>query len=311
MLAWGRARGRSAVAIAVAVALAVGVAVRGATRSAAEPTPDPVIAAAGDISCDPVMAWSRTMCHQLETAALLADSGLTAVLVLGDNQYEDGAYAAYIERYEPSWGRVKSITKPVPGNHEYQTPGATGYFDYFGPVAGSRDAGYYSYDVGAWHLIALNSNCGPVRGCGAGTREERWLREDLAAHPAKCVLAYWHHPRYSSGGYDWGSKYEAFWNALYAADADVVLVGHDHHYERFAPQAAAAVADPVRGIRQFIVGTGGKSHSRIRTIQPNSEVRNADTFGVLKLTLHPDSYEWTFVPEAGGSFTDSGSAACH
>jgi len=234
--------------------------------------------------------------------------------------------ADYQGSFEPSWGRVKALIHPVPGNHEYDTGGAPGYFDYFEGVgasngpAGPRGLGYYSFEVGAWHLIALNSNCAFVAGggCAAGSAQEQWLAADLGAHPAACTLAYWHHPRWTSGA-DVGNDPEmsALWNDLYAAGADVLLSGHAHRYERFAPQGAttpaqtAGTADPVRGIREFVVGTGGRDHAAPGLVQANSEVRDTNTFGVLELTLHPSSYEWRFVPEAGGTFTDSGTAACH
>jgi hypothetical protein len=204
------------------------------------------------------------------------------------------------------------------GNHEYLTPGAAGYFDYFngagnahGP-AGERARGYYSFDVGSWHLIALNSVCDEVGGCHAGSPQERWLRADLAAHPARCTLAYWHHPRFSSGLQSSSTRFIPFWQALYEAGVDVVLNGHDHSYERFAPQDPEGQLDPDHGIRQFVVGTGGGSHYGFPgVILPNSEAQNADTFGLLMLTLHPTRYDWEFVPMAGKTFQDSGTAACH
>ncbi len=279
--------------------------------------PDPVIAAAGDIACDPgINAFNggdgtRGACRQKYTSNLLVDGEYAAVLPLGDNQYEGGSLADYRHSYAPSWGRVLDITYPVPGNHEYGTPQAAGYFAYFGRRAGAPARGYYSYDIGAWHLIALNSNCGAVGGCGRGSPQERWLRADLAAHTASCTLAYWHHPRFSSGLHGDDETYIAFWRTLYAAGADVVLVGHDHDYERFAPQDALGRADPARGIREFVVGTGGRSRYPFRLPRPNSEARNFGTYGILTLTLHRNSYDWRFVPEAGKTFTDAGSATCH
>ena len=170
--------------------------------------------------------------------------GYAAVLLLGDIQYEDGAYSKFLASYDPSWGRVKSITKPAPGNHEYQSGSAADYYRYFGAAAGDPAKGYYSYDLGGWHLVALNSNCSFVGGCGAGSPQEQWLRADLAAHPASCTLAYWHHPRFSSGAHGSDATYTAFWQALYDANAEVVLVGHDHDYERFAPQTSERRARP-------------------------------------------------------------------
>ena len=281
------------------------------------PPPDPVIAAAGDIACDPdIPAFNRGegtrgACRQNHTADLIAEEDVSAVLPLGDNQYDFGTLADYRRSYGPSWGRFLAKTYPVPGNHEYSTPQASGYFKFFGARAGNRARGYYSYDIGTWHLIALNSNCGAVGGCGRGSPQERWLRTDLAAHATLCTLAYWHHPRFSSGLHGDDTSYTAFWQALYAAGADVVLVGHDHDYERFAPQDPLGRSDAPRGIREFVVGTGGRSRYPFREPRPNSEVRNFGTYGVLMLTLHEDSYDWRFVPEAEKSFTDSGSTACH
>ncbi len=232
------------------------------------------------------------------------------MLLLGDNQYENGAYSKFLASYDPSWGRVKSITRPTPGNHEYQTAGAAGYYQYFGAAAGDPAKGYYSFDVGGWHLVALNSNCSAVGGCGAGSPQEQWLRADLAAHQTDCTLAYWHHPRFSSGEHGSDSAYTAFFQALYDANADVVLVGHDHDYERFAPQTPAGALDLARGIRQFVAGSGGKNVRTFETVRPNSEARDVSSLGVLELTLGSTGYEWRFRA-AVGSFTDSGSAACH
>jgi len=284
---------------------------------------DPVIAAAGDIACDPTdgnfNGGQGTVgnCRQKATSeVMLGGSSLAAVLTLGDNQYESGTLAAFQGSFDPSWGRLKDIMRPAVGNHEYVTAGAAGYFDYFNGVgqslgrAGDRSKGYYSYDVGAWHLIAINSNCSKIGGCGAGSPQEQWLRADLASHPTSCALAYWHHPRFSSGTHGDNVSMAPIWQALQDAGAELVLAGHDHNYERFARQTASGEADPLRGIRQFIVGTGGKNHYGLSTIKANSEVRNQDTYGVLALTLHPNSYDWQFKPESGRSFVDSGSEAC-
>jgi acid phosphatase type 7 len=264
---------------------------------------DPVLVGAGDIAgCDTTGD---------EQTAKLLDNISGTVFTLGDNVYNSGTAAQFANCYGPSWGRHKARTKPSVGNHEYLTSGASGYFGYFGSAAGDPKKGYYSYDKGSWHIVVLNSNCSPVGGCAAGSAQERWLRADLANHPNKCTLAYFHAPLYSSGEHGSSAYVRPFWNALYQANADVVLSGHDHDYERFAPQDANGVADPERGIREFVVGTGGKSHYPFGTIKPNSQVRNATTYGVLKLTLHAGSYEWKFVPQAGKTFTDSGTTACH
>jgi hypothetical protein len=290
----------------------------------------PVIAAAGDIACNGTATPNATRCQEAGTASLIAAGPkVSAVLPLGDLQYECGDYPNLLRFYDPTWGRFRAITHPAIGTHEYLTtrggsgcdPSTTvsgkGYFDYWNGVnavsgpAGDRTRGYYSYDVGSWHLIALNSNCARVGGCDATSPQGTWLRDDLAAHPGRCTLAYWHHPRFSSGEHGDDLAIAPLWDALYAAGADVVLNGHDHDYERFAPQTPAGIADPTTGIREFVVGTGGKSHYRFTTVQPNSEARNADTFGVLELTLRPDGYDWRFLPTPGGTFTDAGNGTCH
>jgi hypothetical protein len=235
------------------------------------------------------------------------------VFTLGDNAYPAGSSTDYANCYNGSWGRVKSRTMPTPGNHEYQTRGAAGYFGYFGGAAGDPTRGYYSYNLGDWHVIVLNSNsaCGAIS-CAAGSPQEQWLRADLAANTKACTLAYWHHPRFNSGAEHGNlTAVGPFWNALYEFGAEIVLNGHEHVYERFAPQTPNAVADPARGIRQFTVGTGGAQlYPFSSTIQPNSERRSNASFGVLKLTLKAGGYDWQFIP-ATGSFTDSGSGTCH
>ena len=269
------------------------------------PSNDPVLVGAGDIA-----TCSST--GDEATANLLDDIAGT-VITLGDNAYSSGTSAEYTNCYGPSWGRHLARTRPTPGNHEYNTLNATGYYGYFGAAAGDPTKGYYSYDLGAWHIIVLNSNssCTTIS-CAAGSAQDTWLRNELATHTNVCTLAYWHHPRFNSGASHGNNTAVAnFWNALYQYGADVILNGHEHVYERFAPQTPAAVADPTNGIRQFTVGTGGASHYSFGTIQPNSEVRNGTTYGVLKLTLHATSYDWQFVPVTGGTFTDSGTGSCH
>ena len=251
-----------------------------------------------------------------ETAKLVSAIDGATVLTLGDNAYPDGAAEDFRNCYEPTWGQFKERTRPTLGNHEYETEGATGYFDYFGEAAGDPDEGYYSYNLGSWHIVALNSNCGveEIR-CGPGSAQRKWLKEDLAssADEGQCTLAYMHHPRFSSGVKHGGtSTMEPLWEALYEAGAEVVLSGHEHNYERFAPQDPEGRADHQRGIRQFVVGSGGaKSHYPIFDPLPNSEVHNDESYGVLKLTLSPKSYEWRFIPVEGEIFGDSGSAPCH
>jgi hypothetical protein len=273
------------------------------------PSP-PVVVAAGDI------ADCRGGGDEA-TARLVGGIGASTVLALGDEAYPEGSAKDFEECYDPTWGRFIDRTKPVPGNHEYDTRGAAGYFHYFGRAAGESGKGYYSYDLGKWHIVALNSNCKEeeVGDCEASSQQVRWLKADLAANDdKKCTLAYMHHPRFSSGEKHGNTHYvKPLWEALYEGGAEVVLSGHEHNYERFAPQTPAGRADPQRGIREFVVGTGGgKGHYPIS--EPpiaNSEVHNDETYGVLKLTLRPKSYEWRFVPEEGETFTDSGSARCH
>ena len=320
---------RNYISLAVLIALiwiSFGPAKLTGTLEEAHAASDPVIAAAGDIACDPAVInfnegeGNTSFCHQKYTSDLLVDANLAAVLPLGDVQYFCAGYRAFLQSYGPSWGRVKSISHPVVGNHEYLTSGGTdctsdnagaaGYFKYFGSAAGEPTQGYYSYDIGAWHLIALNSNCGDAGGCSYGSPQASWLIADLAAHPNLCTLAYWHIPLFSSGGRT-ADNTQSIWQILYDKDVDVILNGHDHIYERFAPQTPEGTLDTVRGIRQFVVGTGGANLTDIETLAANSEVRNNDAYGVLKLTLHLDSYDWQFVPEAGKTFTDSGTEKCH
>lgn len=263
------------------------------------PPPGAVFVGAGDIG-------RCTSSADEATAALIAGIPGT-VYTLGDNVYESGTATEFTNCYHPSWGQHKSRTRPVPGNHDYLTSGATGYYGYFGAGAGPSGRGYYSYELGSWHIVALNSEVS----MSAGSAQETWLRADLAANPAQCVLAYWHKPRFSSGSHGNLTVSQAIWNLLYDARAELVLVGHDHNYERFAPQTPAGAADPVRGIRQFVVGTGGTGLRSLGTRKSNSEVFDATAHGVLKLTLSAGSYSWQFIPIPGRSFTDSGSGTCH
>jgi acid phosphatase type 7 len=295
---------------------------------------DPTIAAVGDMGCSPYDpsynggAGTATACRQRYVSDLLVDPALVALLDLGDNQYDNGELANYWAVYNPTFGRANAIVYPSLGNADYGTPNAQGFFDYFSAVGvtaritgGSGDAShfpgaaYYSFDIGAWHVIALNSNCADVGGCDAGSPQEQWLKSDLAAHPNHCTLAYWHHPRWNSGMLGNDPSTAAFWTDLYNAGADIVLNGHaNHHYERFGPQNPAGAPDLNEGIREFIVSTGGQSHGAPLPAPNNpatSEVSDYTSFGVLKLTLHPTGYDWRFVPAAGGTFTDFGSGTCH
>lgn len=268
-------------------------------------TGENVLLAAGDIaSCDR---------DTDEQTARILDREPGVVAALGDLVYEQGTPAEFANCYGPTWGRHKARTKPAVGNHEYLTPNAAGYFGYFGPVAGAPNQGWYSYDMpaGGWHIIVLNSNCSRIGGCHVGSSQERWLRADLAANPARCTLAYWHHPIFSSGDRE-RAELLPLYQALYEADVEILLTGHAHQYERFAPQSPTRVDEPVQGIRQFVVGTGGRSlQPDFGTVVPNSEVRNGTTYGVLKLTLVPGIYQWRFLPVANQTFTENGAGTCH
>lgn len=260
------------------------------------PSAPQVFVGAGDIADCAVAGVAAT--------ARLLDAIPGTVFTLGDNAYFSGTREAYRNCYDPTWGRHKSRTRPAPGNHDYDQPGAAPYFEYFGANAGPPVRGYYSFDLGAWHAISLSSNV-PV---GPGSAQESWLREDLAASRAKCTVAYWHHSRFSSGQHGDQGQMRHFWQVLYDAGADVVLSAHDHLYERFAPQDPDGRADPARGIRQFTAGSGGAPLYQFLTIRPNSEVR-ISTWGVLKLTLSQDGYEWEFIPVSGAR--DAGTGQCH
>ena len=292
------------------IAQDAGVSAKKQETSKASPHQDPntfVLVGAGDI------AWCGNLTGAEATAKLI-DKIPGTVFAAGDLAYDKGTYEEFEDCYQPTWGRFKNRTKPTPGNHEYNGSDASGYFRFWGKQAGDPAKGYYSFDLGAWHIIALNTNCdaAALGGCGEGSPEELWLRQDLADHPAVCTLAYFHKPLFSSGqthGNDPSVK--PLWQALYDAKAVLVIGGHDHDYERFAPQNPDGEADAKRGIREFVAGTGGKSQRAFGAPKPNSEVRNNDAFGVLKLTLRPNGYDWQFVPEQGKTFTDSGSGACH
>lgn len=228
------------------------------------------------------------------------------IALLGDIAYQHGSFADFASCFDPTWGPIRDRLRPAPGNHEYETKNASGYFAYFGAIVGSIGEGWYSYDLGSWHLIALNSNCDAIGGCGRGSPQLAWLEQDLASsgasRPGACTLAYWHHPRWSSGRHGTNDMTDALWDALTAAGADVVLVGHDHDYERMKP---------IDGIRSFVVGTGGRSlYEWPGSVLPATEGRANDTYGLLELTLGDGDYAWRFVPATGGSFTDSGQAEC-
>ena len=268
-----------------------------------------VVAAAGDIVCDPAdpnYSGNNTgTCQFRQTANLITSLSVAQVFALGDNQYNEGSLADFQSAYDPTWGAFKGITRPVPGNAEYVTPNAQGYFNYFGSAAHGPE-GYYSFDLGNWHIVALNSNCAQVAGgCAAGSPQEVWLKNNLAADTHKCTLAFDHHPRFSSSGSS--STISALVKDLYNDRAEVLLSGHRHNYERFAPQTPSGAAN-TNGIVQFVVGTGGRSLAGFGTILPGSLAR-LRAFGVLRLSLQSGGYNWNFRRISGGSF-DSGSATC-
>jgi hypothetical protein len=246
-----------------------------------------------------------------ERTANLLDGIVGTVFTLGDNVYDRGTAQEFRECYEGSWGRHKERTRPAAGNHDYRTDDAAPYFDYFGDAAGEKGKGYYSYDLGSWHIVVLNSNCKYVGGCEEDSAQGRWLADDLAKNPARCTLAYWHHPLFNAGEHGNEEAVRPLWEALYEAGAEVVLAGHDHNYQRYAPQDSNGESDPERGIRQFVVGTGGKNHYEIEKRLPNLEVSNDETDGVLKLTLRVDGYSWEFIPVEGEDFRDSDAGTCH
>ena len=275
--------------------------VEATARAPARSPSDPVVAAAGDIA-PPGTGWG----HRATSNRVLTIDP-TVALTLGDNQYPSGTLSDFRRHYGSTWGRFKAKTRPSPGNHDYETAGAAGYFAYFGELAKPEGRSYYSFDLGAWHLISLDSNID----LQAGSRQERWLRADLATTTKRCILAYWHHPRFTSGAHQGDNPWVGpFWNALYTARADVVLNGHEHNYERFARQNPAGRATP-QGIRQFVVGTGGVDLLGFAAPKPNSQVRRSNTWGVLVLVLHRRSYQWRFVSEDGDVVDRGGPVACH
>jgi 3',5'-cyclic AMP phosphodiesterase CpdA len=267
-----------------------------------------VLLAAGDIAeCD----------HQGDeaTAKILARYPKATIAALGDLAYQDGTPEEFERCYGPSWGKFKERTRPATGNHDEATKNAQGYWDFFGNRGGPYDRYYYSYDLAAWHVVVLNSDCWRVGGCDPGDPQVKWLRRDLQEHPAVCTLVYWHRPPFSSGRYGAPkdtARVRPLWKVLYEEGADLLLTGHEHSYERFAPMNGEGQRDEAGGVRLIVVGTGG---GNLRPFKydplPTTEVRNHDTWGVLKLTLHASGYDWEFLSVAGGKFTDSGSARCH
>jgi hypothetical protein len=290
----------------------------------ARATADPVVYAAGDVACDPADPafngglGTATACRQRYTADLMPNGTFDAVMALGDLQYNAATLANFQQSYDLSWGRVKALTRPVIGNHEgtSATSGA-GYCSYFGPAAHCNASGlqggaaFYSFDAGPWHVVVLNSNCAAAGGCDAGSPQYQWLAGDLAASPRACTLAAWHHPRWSSGHDGSNAFMQPIWKLFYDSGGDLVLSGHSHDYERFAPIDGDGAVNPSNGMRSFVVGTGGVYFTGLDgAAAPGSEVRQNTTFGVLRLVLHPTSYDWTFLSESGRPFTDSGTQTC-
>jgi acid phosphatase type 7 len=275
------------------------IALMSAVPISAKQTTEAVLVGAGDISSCGLTGDSQTL--------KLLENIQGTVFTAGDNVYESGSVGEFQNCYAPTWGQVLSRTRPAPGNHEYNTPGAAPYYAYFGARAGEAGKGYYSYELGAWHVVVLNSNLD----ADAKSAQIAWLEADLKAHQTLCSVAIWHHPRFSSGLHGSDARFQPFWETLYADGVDVVLNGHDHNYERFAPQTPQGKPDAKNGIRQFVVGTGGASLRGFLFPRSNSEIRDSSTWGVLKLTLRQNGYAWNFVPVAGGKFTDAGTGVCH
>jgi hypothetical protein len=277
------------------------------------------VVAAGDIACGTGSTDIGVICQQQATYNLLLSLRPYKILALGDNQYERASLGDFNNFFSPTWGRLKDKISPVTGNHEYFTRDAVGYFDYFngrgnfaGP-AGDRNKGYYSYNLGNWHFIALNSNCDKIGGCGRGSPEYTWLKNDLATDTHLCTLMYMHHPLSASDKrtYDLDPPYQPLYQLFYRAGGDLVLVGHSHFYERFARMDSQKHLDSAYGFRQIVVGTGGRSGQLFGTIRPHSEVHAGNVFGVIKLSLRLSDYSWEFVPIPGYTFTDSGTDTCH
>ncbi len=301
--------------VTVVVLLGAGAGLAALRRTGAPTGLEVVVAAVGDMACS---ASSAPDGQSIDGPALcvhgaVSDAVIAArpsvLLALGDMQYEDGAPGAW-DPYDRTYGRLRAITRPVPGNHEYLTPGATGYFSYFGDLAGPAERGYYGFAIGSWYGVALNSECSDVGGCGDSSPQVAWLRRELAEHPARCTLAYWHIPRFSSGHHGDHDSYATFWRVLTEYGVDVVLNGHDHNYERFAPLTADGVRDDNNGIRSFVVGTGGRNLRPAHAPREGSERLIDDTFGFLALKLRGDGYTWSFV-SIDGAMLDGGEDRCH
>ncbi len=298
-----------AVAFSVCLCISPVHATEKTTPDVSSPSPSQLFFAAGDIADCRGVSPQESAANK--TANLLASQIKThreyKILLPGDTTYPVGLPAEFHQCYEPTWGRFKQHTYPAPGNHEYYSPLAYGYHRYFGKQAGSQKKPYYSFNSGNWHIISLDSNLRD----GDFDRQLDWLSSDLKKNRQSCILAFWHHPLYSSGIHGNSGFMKPVWEKLYRAGADIVLSGHDHHYERFAPQDAEGNTDSVYGIRQFVVGTGGARLTPTFRQKPNSETIAEKTFGILKLELRHNNYSWQFMPTEGSSYTDSGTGQCH
>ena len=275
------------------------------------PTPAPaVLIGAGDIAfcgSDPQHDGDEQTAAQIQT--LIAQEPNAAVFTAGDTVYGDGTMAELKKCFDPSWGQFKERIRPSAGNHDYMTDQGAPYYTYFGAAAGEPGVGYYSYDLGVWHIVALNSNCNDIA-CGPNSKQVEWLREDLQSSGKQCTLAYWHHPRFSSGIAGGSGSVSSFWRTAFEMGVDVVVNGHDHDYERFAPMDVGGNVD-ANGIRAFVVGTGGAVLRDMGTVKPNSEVRYTGTNGVIMFKLYPGHYEWQFIPADDAALADSGTGVCH
>ena len=285
------------------------------TEPITELPPEPItVVAAADIACDPEEdgfedgEGSTNACQQMATSQLALDADPDLVLLPGDTQYETAELDAYRESFHPSWGRLKDVIRPVPGNHEYETDDASGYFAYFGDAAGDPFRGYYAFEEGGWLFVGANTVCDEVGGCDVGDEQYEWLRETLEASDATCQAAFWHDPRWSNGNYDDEEMVAAMYELLYDHGVELLLSGDSHNYQRFEPLDPDRRVDE-RGVRQFIVGAGGKN---LQEAEPGPELAasNAEEFGVLRLELRPDDYSWEFL-STGEDFRDDGRADCH
>lgn len=301
------------------VTVLVSMAVAGAFLSlhqASSEVGDPVIAAVGDVACSPASSayngglGTATACRHKYVADLMQGKDLAAFLALGDLQYEKGELSYFNTSYDQWFAPYYDITRPVPGNHEYLTAGAAGYYSYYASKPEAAAPGYYSFDVGDWHLVALNSNCRAIGGCGAGKPQFNWLKADLAANTDQCTLAFWHHPKYVTGEHSGVKNMNWAWNLLYNDNAEIILNGHEHSYQRFVPLSKTGATGDPRGIVEFVSGGGGKSHYGGGATSPYSAFRNTTDYGMLFLTLHPGSADYEWVTEAG-AVLDSGSISCH